>query len=228
MVRRARQAGFTYLALVILLAIIALVGAALLRIDALEQRARAEQDLLEIGAAFSAALDSYAAATPPGALPHPPTLQELLRDPRSPTPRRHLRRIFVDPITGKTEWGIVHLGDADQGIVAIHSLSDAAPLKVANFEPRFASFEGKTRLSQWLFSATRVQVAPAQPAPSAQPAPAPEPEPGPGPEPAPTPAAQDSVGAPPEVARPESEQAEDDEIGQRSQRDDAEQGDGAQ
>lgn len=217
MVKRCRQAGFTYLALVILLAIIALVGAALLRIDTLEQRAQAERDLLEIGAAFSAALDSYAAATPSGALPHPPTLQELLRDPRSPTPRRHLRKIFVDPTTGKPEWGVVYLAGADQGVVAIHSLSDAAPLKIANFDARFSGLEGKTQLSQWLFSASREQQAPSQPVAAPQPAL----------EAPPQPPVDPLVSPAPEVTRPEPEQAEDEEIGERRQRDDGEQGNGA-
>jgi type II secretory pathway pseudopilin PulG len=50
----------------ILVAIIGLVGAATLRVDALMQRAAAEQELLEMGATFSEALRSYADATPPG------------------------------------------------------------------------------------------------------------------------------------------------------------------
>ena len=73
---KRRQQGFTYLSLVILLAIMGLVGAAALKVDALLARAAAEQELLEAGAAFSAALDSYAAATPQGKPPQPPTLQD--------------------------------------------------------------------------------------------------------------------------------------------------------
>ncbi|MEF9927501.1 MAG: type II secretion system protein, partial [Massilia sp.] len=104
-IRRGRQAGFTYLGLIIFVTIIGLVGAATLKIGALLQRAAAEEELLDIGAAFSAALDSYAAATPQGASPYPPSLKELLKDPRVPGVRRHLRKIFVDPLTGKAEWG---------------------------------------------------------------------------------------------------------------------------
>lgn len=64
--RPRRAAGLTYLPVMILVAIIGLVGAATLRVDALMQRAAAEQELLEMGATFSEALRSYADATPPG------------------------------------------------------------------------------------------------------------------------------------------------------------------
>jgi type II secretory pathway pseudopilin PulG len=147
-----RQQGFTYLSLVILLAIIGLVGAAALKVDALLARAAAEEELLEIGAAYSAALDSYAAATPQGKPTQPPTLQDLLKDTRFPTIRRHLRKVFVDPISGKAEWGITYLGDK-VGVIGIYSLSQAQPLKLANFDERFQNFENKQHYAEWKFTA---------------------------------------------------------------------------
>ncbi|MEG0043861.1 MAG: type II secretion system protein [Massilia sp.] len=152
-IRRGRQAGFTYLGLIIFVTIIGLVGAATLKIGALLQRAAAEEELLDIGAAFSAALDSYAAATPQGASPYPPSLKELLKDPRVPGVRRHLRKIFVDPLTGKAEWGVVYLGDGTTGVVAVHSLSTAKPLKIANFDSRFAGLDNADTISAWRFKA---------------------------------------------------------------------------
>ena len=147
-----RQQGFTYLSLVILLAIMGLVGAAALKVDALLARTAAEQELLEAGAAFSAALDSYAAATPQGKPPQPPTLQDFLKDTRFPNVRRHLRKIFVDPISGKAEWGITYLGDK-VGVIGVYSLSQAQPLKLANFDARFQNFENKTHYADWKFVA---------------------------------------------------------------------------
>lgn len=149
-----RAAGFTYVGLVILVAIIGMVGALTLKADALLRRAAAEEELLEIGAAFSAALQSYASVTPRGQPAQPPTLQDLLKDPRFPEPRRHLRKIFVDPLTGKAEWGVVYLGSGDKGVVAVYSLSQAKPLKVANFDSRFRNFEHKEQISDWKFAAT--------------------------------------------------------------------------
>lgn len=152
-----RQHGFTYLSLMILLAIIGLVTASSIKLGSVLQRSRAEQELLEIGAAFSDALQSYAEATPSGQPTMPPTLKDLLRDPRFPTLKRHLRKIFVDPVTGRAEWGIVYAGD-HTGVLAIYSLSSARPVKVSNFPQRFASFAGVSRISDWKFTAGQLSA----------------------------------------------------------------------
>jgi len=173
--RPRREAGFTYVGLIVLVTIIGLVGAATLKADALLRRAAAEQELLEIGAAFSAALTSYAEATPRGQPPQPPSLEELLKDPRFPGTRRHLRKIFVDPVTGKAEWGIVWLnkgGGTDgkgSGVVAVYSLSESKPLKQANFDARFQNLEGREHISDWKFAATGQGVAQGQPGQPGQP-----------------------------------------------------------
>jgi type II secretory pathway pseudopilin PulG len=153
--RARREGGFTYLGLIIFVTVIGLVGAATLKIDALLRRARVEQELLETGAAFGEALRTYAEATPKGQPQQPPTLKELLKDPRFPGVRRHLRKIFVDPLTGKAEWGIVWANPGDRrGVLAVYSLAQVAPLKQANFDARFRGFERKTRISDWKFAAT--------------------------------------------------------------------------
>lgn len=197
--RVRRQAGFTYLGLIIFVFILGMVGAATLKIGSLLQRAHAEQELLEIGAQFSAALDSYARATPRGQPPQPLSLQELLRDTRFPSPRRHLRRIFVDPVSGKAEWGLVRAGQGGR-ILGVHSLSQAAPLKLANFDKRFSGFENRERISDWKFMADLLgAAAPLAPGAAPQPGTAPQPvitppapavpprEPQPAPEPEPEP-----------------------------------------
>lgn len=162
--RRRAGGGFTYVSLVILVAIIGLVSATALKLGALAQRSRAEQALLDIGTEFSDALQRYADATPAGKPTQPPTLTDLLKDPRFPTVRRHLRKLYVDPITGKAEWGIVYLA-SQTGVVAIYSLSDDQPVKIGNFPARYQGFEGKSRLSDWKFSATGKPAAGAAAAP---------------------------------------------------------------
>lgn len=149
--RNKHVRGFTYLSLIVVVAIIALVTASGIKLGSVLQRSRAEQELLDIGAAFSDALKSYADATPQGMPPEPPSLQDLLKDPRFPGTRRHLRKIFVDPMTGKAEWGIVYRGDKI-GVLALYSLSDAKPVKIGNFPARYSGFEGKSRISDWKFT----------------------------------------------------------------------------
>jgi len=174
--RRRRQDGFTYVGLIVLVTIIGLVGAATLKADALLRRAAAEEELLEIGAAFSAALTSYAEATPRGQPQQPPSLEELLKDPRVPGIRRHLRKVFVDPITGKAEWGIVWLnkgsgidGAGGSGVLAVYSLSQAKPLKQSGFDARFQGLDGKEHLADWKFAATGQGVVQGQPGQPGQP-----------------------------------------------------------
>ncbi|WP_312515759.1 type II secretion system protein [Massilia sp.] len=209
--KRIRQAGFTYLGLVIFVAIVGLVGAATLKVGSLLQRAAAEEELLEIGAAFSAALDSYAAATPRGATPYPPSVKELLKDPRFPGVRRHLRKVFVDPLTGKAEWGIEYLGGGEVGIVAFHSLSDAQPLKIANFDSRFRGLDGKEKISQWRFTASERSLAPAALAPSQPGAPAATPPATTAPPPAPAPVEEPPTPPEPETPPEDAkEEAKDD------------------
>lgn len=147
----SRQEGFTYVGLIILVMIVGLVGAATLKVESLIRRAQAEEELLEVGAEFTRALRSYAAVTPRGQPQQPPSLKELLRDPRFPEPRRHLRKIYIDPITGKDQWGILYIA-GDKGVIGVHSLSDTRPLKIANFDSRFQNFENADLISDWRFT----------------------------------------------------------------------------
>jgi type II secretory pathway pseudopilin PulG len=61
--------GFTYLSLIVMVAIVGLVTASAIKLGSVLQRSRAEQELLDIGAAFSDALKSYADATPQACRP---------------------------------------------------------------------------------------------------------------------------------------------------------------
>lgn len=199
-----RGAGFTYISLVIMLAIIALVCATTVKLGAVMQRSAAERELLNIGAQFSDALQSYAKATPPGQPTQPPSLKELLLDPRFPAVRRHLRKIFVDPMTGKAEWGVSYVAGTT-GVVAVYSLSSAKPVKIGNFPARFQGFEGKQRLSDWKF----VSAGDAQPLPGQPGTKPPQPgQPGQPPVPGAPPPAGSEPGAPPPMPAPPEPAAE--------------------
>ncbi|MEI8266625.1 MAG: type II secretion system protein [Betaproteobacteria bacterium] len=144
--------GLAYVALLVVLAILALAAAATARLGAATHRHLAEAALLEAGATFSAALDSYARSTPKGQPDAPRSLQDLLRDPRHPGTVRHLRRVPVDPLTGSQRWGLLREEDDDNGeIVGVYSLARGRPLKQANFDRRFQDFERRQTYAEWLF-----------------------------------------------------------------------------
>ncbi|MDY7574742.1 type II secretion system protein [Actimicrobium sp. CCI2.3] len=158
---RSRAAGFAYVGLMVLIALLGLVAAVGIRTGAALQRTQLEQALLNTGAQFSDALKSYADATLPGQPEQPESLQELLLDPRFPVVRRHLRKIPVDPLTGGTAWGISFLS-GKSGVVGVYSLSDARPVKLANFDERFQAFEDKKIFRDWLFGPDQASIAPVE------------------------------------------------------------------
>jgi type II secretory pathway pseudopilin PulG len=148
--RTGSDSGFTYLGLLILVGVIGMAAAATLQLGSVLQRRAAEEELLAIGMEFRNALISYANATPVGQTRAPRSLQDLLKDPRYPNPRRHLRKLYADPITGNEEWGTIDAVDGT-GIIGIHSLSDAKPIQVDNFAAVFQHFAGKASYLDWIF-----------------------------------------------------------------------------
>jgi len=121
-------------------------------------RREKEAQLLFVGHQFRLALASYRDRSPVGAPTAPATLDDLLRDDRFPTPVRHLRRLWRDPMTNATDWVLLKPGGR---ITAIHSRARGAPLRTA-FEPRDAAFSGFASYDLWVFEAL-------PPAPAASP-----------------------------------------------------------
>jgi len=155
------EAGFAYISVLIALAVIALTAIGGLQVGAVMQRRAAEESLLDIGHQFRAALKSYAAATPAGLPTAPPSLQDLVRDPRYPNPKRHLRRIYFDPMTGKQSWGLLKTPDGT-GILGVFSLSTGRPIKVGNFLADDQAFQNRKSYAEWLFMPARAgQAVPA-------------------------------------------------------------------
>ena len=155
-----RQAGFTYLTVMFIIAI--LLGGLAIVGETWETSARREKEveLLFIGNQYRRAIGLYYLATPGPNKMYPRQIEDLLKDPRQPGTMRHLRKLFPDPMTGKP---FVVIKGADGGVQGVASTSDEAPLKVANFRVRDAVFEGAQKYSDWKFIHTP-PAAPAAPA----------------------------------------------------------------
>ena len=169
--------GFAYLWLLFAVAFMGVGLAVVAEVHAVAQQRDKERELLAIGHQFREALRRYQARSGPtaggpvggatgtvpgqgmagvgagvGALPagqYPASLDELLQDPRTPGVTRHLRQVFVDPMTGKAEWGLVRVGGR---VVGVHSLSERRPVKQAGFEDQDMAFAGQARYRDWVFT----------------------------------------------------------------------------
>jgi type II secretory pathway pseudopilin PulG len=145
-----RCRGFTYLALLFGIAVSGVLLAAtgvLWRTDAVRER---EAELLFIGGEFQRALESYFQSAPQQPRRYPKALEELLEDRRGPVVRRHLRRLYADPFTGKPDWVLVRAPDGT--ITGVHSSSEAQPVKRGDAWGPFAFAQAKT-YRDWLFAA---------------------------------------------------------------------------
>lgn len=134
--RRRNQTGFTFLWV---LAAVAIMSIGLLAVTEVWTTSARRQRLAEldwIGLQFTQAIGSYYYATPAAGKKYPPTLQDLLQDPRYVAPRRHLREIYRDPFTGVADWELVTFPTGGiAGVRAKVPLGDESVVKEFIFSP---------------------------------------------------------------------------------------------
>ncbi len=145
--RMAAQEGFTYLMLLFAVAAMGLTLSGAGRVwQTMAQRER-EAELLFVGHQYRQAIARYHEESPGAARQYPLQLEDLLEDRRFPVPRRHLRQIYPDPMTGAADWVLLR---QDGRIVGLHSRSASAALRT-NFQGRDASLRGASRHDEWIF-----------------------------------------------------------------------------
>jgi type II secretory pathway pseudopilin PulG len=147
--RQARpQSGYTYVAMLLAVAAIGIgLAAAGIVWSQASQRAK-ERELLFVGDQFRRAIERYYERSP-GVKRYPAALADLVSDKRFPSPERHLRRIYSDPLTGKAEWTLIEAPGG--GIMGVKSTSNAVPIKNAAFARRDRTFEGAKTYQEWEF-----------------------------------------------------------------------------
>lgn len=126
---RSLKRGFSYLVLLWWVSINGVMLAALGKQWQLESRRQAEAEMVFRAAQIREALTSYQLNTPKvlesgAAMDLPRDLADLLEDKRGPHTKRHLRRLWPDPITGDS-WGLVMSNGRVRGVF---SRSERAPL----------------------------------------------------------------------------------------------------
>lgn len=141
--------GFTYITVLVLLFILGLGQIKLSGIWQAETARQKEQELLSIGHEFRQAIGRYYEQSPGTVKRYPRSLNDLLEDQRFLAITRHLRRIYLDPITGKPQWGTVAAPDG--GVMGVHSLSSAQPYKHQGFSLADQSFAEAKTYRDWVF-----------------------------------------------------------------------------
>ena len=166
MVRRVGKkcGGFTYLTI---LFVVALMAGGLALVGEVWHTSRLrekEADLLFVGSQYRRAIMLYYETTPGPAKRYPRHLEDLVLDDRFPDRRRYLRRLYPDPITNSTEWGLVKAPDG--GVMGVYSLSGQPVLKTGNFRVVDNNLEGGKIYSDWkFFHSPSPQLAPKPSAP---------------------------------------------------------------
>lgn len=149
-VAAAGARGVVLLAFLLALALVGLGAVVAMDVWSTTRQHEREQQLLFVGHQYRAAIRDYYLAGPPGAGRALPTsLEMLLDDDRFPVPVHHLRRLYADPITGSTDWGLLMVGDR---IMGVYSKSEAQPLKQKGFAPADTAFEDQTTYQAWVFA----------------------------------------------------------------------------
>ncbi len=153
---KAGQRGFGYLLVLFALAALGLSLAGTGQMWHTTAQREKEAELLFVGNQYRRAIASYYQQSPGAAKQFPSKLEDLLDDTRFPTPVRHLRQLYRDPMTGTLEWGLVKVGDR---IVGVHSRSDGSALKTS-FAQRDAALVGQLHYAAWVFSPSLAGVSP--------------------------------------------------------------------
>lgn len=145
----AQQTGGIYLLTLFVVALVGLTVAGASAVWSTQRQREREAELLAIGSEFERAIQSYYESSPGVIKSYPPQLEELLKDNRFLYPKRHMRQIYVDPMTGERDWKLVPAPQG--GVMGVASYSDKKPIKTKRFDDRHIQFVGKEKYSEWQF-----------------------------------------------------------------------------
>lgn len=160
------QRGVTLMVVLVMIVIVGLsAGLAGQTISSMVQRER-EAELLWRGDQYRKAIASYLSSGGQGGaalLAYPQRLEDLLRDPRSLATKRHLRRLYPDPMTGAP---FLILKDPGGRLTGVRSASEDRPFQQDGFPIEYQDFTAAEKYSAWEFRYTPAKVKPG-PTPSA-------------------------------------------------------------
>jgi type II secretory pathway pseudopilin PulG len=147
--RRRAEAGLTYLALLFAIALLGATLAATATVYSHAVRRANEAQLIWIGNEFRDAIALYYLRSPGTVRRYPASLEDLIQDQRYLSLQRYLRRIYRDPMTGSTQWGLVMAPEG--GVMGVYSLSELVPIKREKFDEGLIHFTNARSYRDWTF-----------------------------------------------------------------------------
>ena len=145
----SRQAGFTYMGVLMLIAIAGIGMAGVGLVWHQNAQRENEKELLFIGEEYRKAIGSYYESSPATAKQFPQSLDELLLDKRFPNTKRHIRKLYADPIARNTQWGLIK---QQTQITGVYSVSKLAPIKKFGFANQYETFSTAAEYNEWKFN----------------------------------------------------------------------------
>lgn len=134
----SQQRGFTYLAALLLVGVVGLGLAATAETWSHARQREKETELLWIGEQFRQAIGLYYQRTPGAVKRYPEKIEDLLEDKRYLSAQRYLRRIYRDPMTGRTDWAVVAAPGG--GIMGVKSSATAESIRRHKDAKRYADW----------------------------------------------------------------------------------------
>ena len=148
---RRRDGGFTYVGLLILVALIGVMLAAAGEVASTAAQREREAQLLWVGHEYRAAIGRYWNQR----RTYPQSLQDLLGAAPGTTsdtvlPVHYIRRLYADPMSNAVDWALVPAPSG--GIMGVASSSKRAPLKTGHFDDVDRDFDKATSYNDWQFT----------------------------------------------------------------------------
>lgn len=149
MVNLRYQRGIAYLWMLFLVFLLGLgLGKTLEVFSTVSQREK-EAELLQVGRLYQEAIRQFYWNSPGSVKRYPLDLTDLIKDPRTPTTRRYLRKLYLDPISG--EAFVPVMAPQGVGVAGVRSGSLRQPLKRSGFAEAEEGFENAATYADWVF-----------------------------------------------------------------------------
>lgn len=141
-----RQLGFTYAVVLVAIIIIGIAAETTYLTMTRIAQAEREAELLFRGQAYRRAIEAYYKVN----RSYPRALEDLIKDPRTPS-KRYIRTLYIDPMTTDKKLDWILIRSTDGGISGVSSRSTDQPIKIANFPVNFEKFNDSKSYSEWVF-----------------------------------------------------------------------------